>query len=233
VKQFQLAFSVLALWAAASGATSALACEHKTTGTSASAASVSCPGGADANAAAAGADHCAGMSAAACKSAGMKCSSKGAKGASAISASAVTPCHGDGFVKVADASIHADCDGCADMARCAQEMAAAGARVQVVPLKNGVMYMYTAETSSGVRVVQAAVSRRNERLAAWTRAGDGVHLCNECKAMRGAAASGKLVREIVNIEGGSLTLLTSSDPQIVHRLHEMASASLVATRTRS
>lgn len=232
MKQFQLAFSVLALWAAASGATSALACEHKTTGASASAASVSCPGGADANAAAAGADHCAGMSAAACKSAGMKCSSKGAKAASAISAAA-TPCHGDGFVKVADAAIHADCDGCADMARCAQEMAAAGARVQVVPLKNGVMYMYTAETSSGVRVVQAAVSRRNERLAAWTRAGDGVHLCNECKAMRGAAASGKLVREVVNIEGGSLTLLTSSDPQIVHRLHEMASASLVATRTRS
>ncbi|HTM58077.1 MAG TPA: hypothetical protein VL123_06655 [Candidatus Udaeobacter sp.] len=161
----------------------------------------------------------------------MKCA-KGAAGAAAAAA-VVAHCHGDGFVKVADAATHADCDGCTDMARCAQEMAAAGARVQVVPLKNGVMYMYTAETSSGVRVVQAAVSRRNERLAAWTRAGDGVHLCNECKAMRGAAASGKLVREVVNIEGGSLTLLTSSDPEIVHRLHDMASASLVAARTKS
>ena len=34
--------------------------------------------------------------------------------------------------------------------------------------------------------------------------GTEVPLCDGCKAMRGAMASGKLRREVVNIEGGSL-----------------------------
>jgi len=178
----------------------------------------------------------------------MTCASKGAsagasasKAAAAGTATAVTAaataagqpqCHGDGIVKMADASPHMDCDGCADMAHCAQEIAAAGARVQVVPLKNGVMYVYTVESSAGVRAVQAAVSHRNERLVSWINAGDKVKLCQRCKEMRGAAASGKLNREVVNIEGGCLTLMTSTDPVIVQRLHEMATASL-ATRTKT
>jgi hypothetical protein len=37
--------------------------------------------------------------------------------------------------------------------------------------------------------------------------------------MRGAMASGKLTREMVTIEGGCLTLMTSSDPAIVAKLH--------------
>lgn len=153
--------------------------------------------------------------------------------ASAVTAGASGQCKGGGLVKMADAVNHPDCDGCADMARCAQEISAAGARVQVVPLKNGVMYVYTVESSAGVRAVQAAVMHRNERLAALVTAGDHAKLCGRCKEMRGAAASGKLSREVVNIEGGCLTLMTSSDPVIVQRLHEMANASLVSVRTKS
>jgi hypothetical protein len=131
---------------------------------------------------------------------------------------------------MAESSVHAECDGCADMAKCEEEILSAGGRVQVVPLKNGVMYVYTAESSAGVRAVQAAVAHRNERMVAWTTAGDHVHLCSECKTMRGAAASGKLSREVINIEGGCLTLMTSNDATIVARLHEMASATATHTK---
>jgi hypothetical protein len=55
-----------------------------------------------------------------------------------------------------------------------------------------------------------------------TASGDKARLCSDCKAMRGAAASGKLSREIVNIEGGCLTLITSTDPALVARLHSLA-----------
>lgn len=159
----------------------------------------------------AGASHCA-------ASAGTSCGS--------ATATKVTSshCQGEGLVKMADQSLHTDCESCSDMARCEQEIQSAGGHVQIVQLKNGVMYMYTAESSAGVRAVQAAVSHRNEHLAAWTTAGDRVHLCPECKSMRGAAASGKLTREVVNIEGGCLTLVTSTDPNIVARLHSMAQA---------
>ena len=218
--------------AAASASTAAMNADHCAGKNAAASASV----------AAMSADHCAGktaaVSAAGCPAHGSAAAAaackKAASAASAASAAAMVPhCRGEGLVKFADASVHADCEGCADMARCAQEIAGAGARVQVVPLKNGVMYVYTAESSSGVRVVQAAVAHRNERLASWTTAGDRVHLCSECKAMRGAAASGKLNREVINIEGGCLTLMTSSDPAIVARLHQMAAASLAASRTKS
>ena len=266
MKHSQLVWTAFALWAAAGSATLALACDQKTSSAS-TASAVACPSGmstaacksagmscsskgASASGASMSADHCAGKSAGASASAASMsadhCAGKtsnasaaaackrAASAVSAASAAAMAPhCRGEGLVKVADASVHADCEGCADMARCAQEIAGAGARVQVVPLKNGVMYVYTAESSSGVRVVQAAVAHRNERLASWTTAGDRVHLCSECKAMRGAAASGKLNREVINIEGGCLTLMTSSDPAIVARLHEMASASLAASRTKS
>ena len=243
MKQSRLVWTSFAFWAVASF-TTLLLTSGAGAGNSASKAS-GCPASA----------QCSAAQAAACKASGMKCSAgassaasltlvtagsapssgKGQScsdhGASASAAQAAPPaCRGDGGVKMADASAHLDCDGCADMSRCAQEISGAGGRVQIVPLKNGVMYVYTAESSSGVRAVQAAISHRNERLAAWTTDGDHVKLCSECKSMRGAAASGKLNREVVNIEGGCLTLMTSSDPTIVTRLHEMASQAAVRTK---
>ena len=161
--------------------------------------------------------HCPAFS-----SAGTGAACKGS--ASASAKTTAHQCEGEGLVKMADQTAHTNCDGCSDMARCEQEIVSAGGKVQVVQLKNGVMYMYTAESSAGVRAVQAAVTHRNERLAAFTTAGDHVHLCDECKSMRGAAASGKLTREVVNIEGGCLTLVTSTDPSIVAKLHAMAQA---------
>jgi hypothetical protein len=194
-----------------------MSCPSK--GVSASAASVT----------AMSADHCAGKissaSAASCRahaSASSAAACKGAAAAAAASAAAMAPhCRGEGLVKVADASVHADCEGCADMARCAQEIAAAGARVQVVPLKNGVMYVYTADNPRNVRAVQAAVAQRTERINALATA-NNAKLCPDCKQMRGAMASGKLSREVVNIDGGSISLVTSTDPRVVARLYEMA-----------
>jgi len=126
------------------------------------------------------------------------------------------------MAKMADRSTHADCDACTDMAFCEGEVHALGATVQVVPLKNGVMYVYTAEGTSKVQAVQASMARRNDHMLRVFAAGDKVHLCSECKAIRGAVASGRLTRELVNIEGGCLTLMTSNDPTMVTKIYEMA-----------
>ncbi|HET7226033.1 MAG TPA: hypothetical protein VFK69_10010 [Candidatus Eisenbacteria bacterium] len=143
-------------------------------------------------------------------------------------------CKGYGMAATAAAvAVHQDCDACADMAACERELTALGATSQVVPLKNGVMLVFTTDTPARVRAVQTALARRSERMAHMTTAGVSAHLCNECKAMRGAAASGKLQREVVNIEGGALTLMTSNDPKIVARLHDMSGTQLAAAHVRN
>jgi len=131
-------------------------------------------------------------------------------------------CSGRGIVNTADRSAHGDCDACADMAFCDGEVRTIGAMVQVVPLKNGVMFVYTAAAPSRVQAVQASMARRNDRMTTLMAAGDKAHLCPACKSMRGAVASGKLMRELVNIEGGCLTLMTSSDPAMVARIYGLA-----------
>ena len=118
------------------------------------------------------------------------------------------------------------------MSAFSDDLDAVGAERQVVRLKNGVMIVYSASSPSRVNAVQAAVSTRGEHLAHWASAGEKAHLCNECRTIRGAMASGKLSREVVNIEGGTLLLLTSTDPAMVARVHAMADQK-VATRIKS
>jgi hypothetical protein len=129
-------------------------------------------------------------------------------------------CGGKGVSTMAGSSGH-DCDACHDMAMCEHQLKTMNSNFQVVPLKNGVMYVYTAEKGKDVRAVQAAIARRTDRLNALLSA-DKVKLCPDCKAMRGAMASGKLNREVVNIELGSISLVTSSDPAMVGKLYAMA-----------
>jgi len=128
--------------------------------------------------------------------------------------------------------LHDGCEACADMASFSDDLNAVGAERQVVRLKNGVMIVYSASSPSRVSAVQSAVSTRGEHLAHWASAGDKAQLCNECRTIRGAMASGKLTREVVNIEGGTLLLLTSTDPAMVARVHAMADQK-VATRIKS
>jgi len=140
----------------------------------------------------------------------------------AVTAGAGGSCSGHGAAKTADQWKHADCDACADMAFCDGEVRALGAIVQVVPLKNGVMYVYTAEAPNKVHAVQASMGRRNERMVTMLAANDKAKLCPSCKSVRGAIASGKLNRELVNIEGGCLTLMTSDDPATVSKIYTLA-----------
>jgi hypothetical protein len=112
------------------------------------------------------------------------------------------------------------CAICDEYASCDEKLTVAGAVTQVVPLKNGVMFVYTASAENKTHAVQAAVHRRNDRIAEISTAGSEVPLCDGCKSMRGAMASGKLRREVVNIEGGSLTLVTSEDATVVRALQE-------------
>jgi len=155
----------------------------------------------------------------------------GAKGARTSTATA-GQCIGHGMASMAAMSGHADCEACVDMADCSGQLDAAGAHRQAVRLKNGIMYVYTADSPRSVNAVQAAVARRADRLIRFASAGEKAHLCAECKAMRGAMASGKLNREVVNIEGGSLTLITSNDPAVVAKIHAMADDK-VAARVKS
>jgi len=130
-------------------------------------------------------------------------------------------CNGRGMARFSGAAQHPECDACADMAECEAELSAAGAQTQVVPLRNGVMFVYTANSPGAVNAVQAAVARRGARLLQFQTAGDKARLCADCKSMRGAAASGRLTREVVNIEGGALTLMTSDDPKVVAKIRAM------------
>jgi len=114
------------------------------------------------------------------------------------------------------------CAACAERANWAAELQRLGAGTHVVPLKNGVMYVYTAEAPERVRALQAALVQRHERMHTLETSGDGVRLCPECRAMRGAAVSGKLEHESVNIEGGCMFLMTSSDNSIVSRIYALA-----------
>ena len=56
-------------------------------------------------------------------------------------------------------------------------------------------------------------------------------LCSHCKPLRGAMASGKLVREVVNVQRGAQIVITSTDRATVQRIHEMTGAQ-VAARVR-
>jgi hypothetical protein len=68
------------------------------------------------------------------------------------------------------------------------------------------------------------MSRRTEHLSRILASGDKVHLCDDCRSMRGEMVSGRLVREVVNIEGGTLVLVTSDDPQLIKRIRDLADA---------
>lgn len=175
-----------------------------------------CAGKASATTAVAASDHCAGKTSTTTSVATSISSSK----VSAVAIGSGGSC-GIGKSSMAGKAGHGDCDACSDLAMCYEELEAAGARTQVVPLKNGVMFVYTANDPGKASAVQSAMNRRSERLAQFVTAGDQAHLCADCRLIRGAMASGKMTREVVNIEGGALTLMTSSDPAVVAKIHAL------------
>ena len=121
---------------------------------------------------------------------------------------------------------HADCGACVDIASCEDDVRVTGAHQQVVSLKNGAMLVYTADNAEAIRSLQQAVARHNEKIMA-ALSGDG-KLCSDCKQLRGALASGKMTREIVNINSGCQVLMTSSDRNIVSKIHAMTSGQMAA-----
>jgi len=149
------------------------------------------------------------------------CAAKGAKSASASAGQC--PAHAT--------MAHVDCAVCEDEMECDGDIRATGARSQVVPLRNGMMIVYTLDGPENVRTLQAAVARHNQGVVAALQ-GDA-KLCGACKKLRGALASGKLTREVINVERGCQLLITSSDKQIVQQVHEYTNAQVAArTSTR-
>lgn len=124
-----------------------------------------------------------------------------------------------------------DCAVCAEGASCDEDVNAAGAHRQVVALKNGAMLVYTADGPEGVRALQASVARHNATVMAVLAGQRAGKLCSHCKPLRGAMASGKLVREVVNVQRGAQIVITSTDRATVQRIHEMTGAQ-VAARVR-
>jgi hypothetical protein len=203
--------------ASATGAAAGDACCASKGATAAKSSKSAKPTSVNAVAAGAGAgcgSHDAGSVSAMAAGAGGSCSSHGAKGATAKNAH--------------------DCDACDDLAMCGPDgLLNEGASIQTVALKNGVMFVYTAANAGQVSAIQSAMHRRGERLSKLVAAGDKASLCSGCKDFRGAMASGKLQREVVNIEGGTLVLMTSSDPAMVKKIRTMADASKTAAQVKS
>lgn len=235
-----LAFALLAC---ACTTSAVLACDaHKsaknttaTKTTTAKAASAS-PAGATATTAAHAAHAgCTAEMAAACMSnaavaSAMGCETKGTTATVASSTKSAKAAKGGDCCAMKGASTTAvaaskgaayDCSACADWTACEQDVQALGARAQVVALKNGAMIVYTAESAAEVKAIQATVAKRHEKLLSALAAGGSKSLCPECKALRGAIASGKLHREVVNVERGCMTLLTSNDQSVVTRIRNM------------
>lgn len=125
-----------------------------------------------------------------------------------------------GYAAHAAAAAH-DCASCESWIACEQDVRALRAKAQVVPLKNGVMVVYTADSPGDVRVLQSAVAKRNDRMLAALSANSTLKLCDQCKQLRGAMASGKLYREVVNVERGCMTLMTSTDRGVVEKIRAM------------
>lgn len=125
-----------------------------------------------------------------------------------------------GYAAHAAAMAHA-CAACENWISCEQDVRSLGAKAQVVPLKNGVMVVYTADSPGDVRVLQSLVAKRHDRMVSALAAGSSQKLCDECKQLRGAMASGKLNREVVNVERGCMTLMTSSDRVVVQKIRAM------------
>jgi hypothetical protein len=130
------------------------------------------------------------------------------------------------LVTVSPAAPRPACDACANWMACEGGLHAAGASVQTVALKNGVMRIYTADTPSHARLVQALLARRDESLRALDAGGETVRLCPACRMARGAALSGKMVRQVVPVEGGCITITTSSDTSVVSMIRSRAAALL-------
>jgi len=139
----------------------------------------------------------------------------GMKGASASTAVAGLRCteHQNGVAH--------DCSACDDWMQMDKDARAIGARSQVVPLKNGAMIVFTADTPAQVKQLQAMVAKRNERMTAAYSGATDAKLCDDCKQLRGALASGKLNREVVNVERGVMALITSNDHAVVQRIRAM------------
>jgi hypothetical protein len=114
-----------------------------------------------------------------------------------------------------------DCSACEDWMQIDKDARAIGARSQVVALKNGAMIVYTADTPAQVKQLQAMVAKRNERMTAAYAGASDTKLCDDCKQLRGAIASGKLNREVVNVERGVMALVTSNDRAVVQRIRNM------------
>jgi hypothetical protein len=127
---------------------------------------------------------------------------------------------GNSYAAHAAAAAH-DCAACESWINCEQDVRSLGATAQVVPLKNGVMVVYTADSPGDVRVLQSAVAKRNDRMLTALAAGSSLKLCDQCKQLRGAMASGKLYREVVNVERGCMTLMTSNDRGVVEKIRAM------------
>lgn len=154
---------------------------------------------------------------------GMECSAHGMKGATAVNAMSA------GMKCSAHASSMAhDCDACDDWSDCEKEVRSLNAKAQVVGLKNGAMIVYTAERSGDIRALQTAVAKRNDKMMAALSAGSSQKLCDECKQLRGAVASGKLHREVVNVERGCMTLITSDDRAVIQKIRNMTGQPVAA-----
>ena len=126
---------------------------------------------------------------------------------------------------------HGNCVVCTDETACDEEMRGLNSHAQVVELRNGLMIVYTADTPENVRALQVSLARHNEQVVTALKTNSDASLCGACKSFRGAMASGKFSRELVKVKTGAQVLLTSNDPAVVQRIHDLAGAPMARTKS--
>ena len=100
-------------------------------------------------------------------SAAGQCAAKGSASATAVGVAG--QCSGHGMMVGASTATmtHGDCDACDDLGACEQELSNAGATMQTVPLKNGVMFVYSASTPGGVSAIQSVLDISSSTTSGW------------------------------------------------------------------
>ena len=185
------------------------------------------------NARGAGSSDCCARGSASAASAHASCPMRGtaaaAAGSCAMHGNAAATMAAGARCDMKHAGAHTDCAVCSDETACDDELRGLNAHAQVVELRNGTMIVYTTDSPENVRALQVALARHNERIMNALAAGSGeAGLCGGCKSFRGAMASGKFSRELVNVKTGAQVLLTSSDRTIVRQIHDMTGTQLAA-----
>ncbi len=111
------------------------------------------------------------------------------------------------------------CAGCAYLGDTRAALERAGARVEVVKLKNGYALIATAASAQNLAAVRSVNAERFGGLETLAASHDK-KFCKDCTAFNKALKADAVSYEIVETAGGAMTVFTGSTPEAVASLKD-------------